>query len=127
MSNELHEGENIREYEVIWIKNGLLHREDGPAIEHSIGYSAWYLKGKKHRIDGPALIWINGDKEWWVNDELHREDGPAVEHSDGFTAWYLNDIQITEEKYNQWLTKKKLHDKLQSSLAASHTEKRGKI
>ena len=30
-----------------WFLNGNLHREDGPAIEWSNGYKAWYLDGKK--------------------------------------------------------------------------------
>lgn len=29
-----------------WYKEGLLHREDGPAIEWSDGGKAWYLEGK---------------------------------------------------------------------------------
>jgi len=32
-----------------------LHREDGPAIEHSDGCKWWYLNGKRHREDGPAV------------------------------------------------------------------------
>jgi hypothetical protein len=30
-----------------WYLNGLLHREDGPAIEYTTGRNDWYLQGKK--------------------------------------------------------------------------------
>jgi hypothetical protein len=31
-----------------WCKNGLLHREDGPAVEYLGGAKSWYLEGKKY-------------------------------------------------------------------------------
>jgi hypothetical protein len=52
-----------------WMKNGLLHREDGPAVINSEGDQEWYINGKRHREDGPAIIAFNGKKqEWWIND-----------------------------------------------------------
>ena len=59
--------------------NGLLHREDGPAIEYANGDKFWYINGKCHREDGPAVEYANGSKYWYLNGKLHREDGPAVE------------------------------------------------
>lgn len=57
--------------------NGVIHREDGPAIEYANGAKEWWLNGKKHRIDGAAIEHINirdpfegkvyTAKEWWVN------------------------------------------------------------
>ena len=29
----------------------------------------WYLNGLLHREDGPAVEYANGDKEWYLNDE----------------------------------------------------------
>lgn len=29
-----------------WYFKGLIHREDGPALEFSNGYKAWYLNGR---------------------------------------------------------------------------------
>ena len=29
-----------------WWLNGLLHRENGPAVEYASGYKYWYLNGK---------------------------------------------------------------------------------
>lgn len=35
--------------------DGLLHKEDGPALMLLNGISGWYIHGKKHRLDGPAI------------------------------------------------------------------------
>jgi hypothetical protein len=52
-----------------WLLNGILHREDGPAVEKANGDKVWYLNGKLHREDGPAVEWASGDKTWFLNDE----------------------------------------------------------
>ena len=56
-----------------WLKNGLLHRIDGPAIDLLDGYKEWYVDGKQHRIDGPACEYSDGSKYWWVNDKQVTE------------------------------------------------------
>ncbi len=61
-----------------WFKNGLYHRENGPAIIYLKGREEWFLNGKRHREDGPAIIDFNGKEEWFLNDERHRIDGPAI-------------------------------------------------
>ncbi|MHA6897985.1 hypothetical protein [Ralstonia pseudosolanacearum] len=48
-------------------RNGVLHREDGPAV---VGrdYQAWYRHGLLHREDGPAVIRGRGAgavEEYW--------------------------------------------------------------
>lgn len=48
-------------------ETGLLHRLDGPAVEWSDGYKAWYVNGKRHRIGGPAIIWADGGKQNWID------------------------------------------------------------
>jgi len=87
----------MKEYDVIvyntkteWRFNGILHREDGPAIEYIDGGKMWYVNGVKHRDGGPAVVWYNGTKEWWFNGRLHREDGPAIEYPDGNGSWWIN-------------------------------------
>ncbi|MEZ0261721.1 MAG: hypothetical protein ACAH80_11975 [Alphaproteobacteria bacterium] len=70
-----------------WV-NGLLHREDGPAID-SRYQKAWWVNGKLHRLDGPAREYGDGNKAWWVNGKLHREDGPAKIYR-GVKSWFLN-------------------------------------
>ena len=76
----------------IYYVNGLLHREDGPAIEYTSGTKVWHINGKLHRDNSPAIEWANGNKEWFKNPKRHREDGPAIEHDNGSKKWWLNDI-----------------------------------
>jgi hypothetical protein len=83
-----------------WWKRGKRHREDGPAIEYASGGKEWWVNNQKHREDGPAEISGNGDKSWWVNGQRHREDGPAVEYANGKKEYYLHD-----EWYFAWLYK----------------------
>jgi hypothetical protein len=73
------------EYRVL----GVLHREDGPAIEYSDGTKIWIRYGKRHREDGPAY---DGDEgtSWWINGKRHRTDGPALIYSDGEEEWWIN-------------------------------------
>ena len=55
----------------------LLHREDGPAVEYTDGFKAWYKNGARHRENGPAIEGYDGSKYWLINGKAHREDGPA--------------------------------------------------
>ena len=52
-----------------WCLIGKLHREDGPAVEHTGGTKCWYLNGQRHREDGPAIEWASGTKHWYLNDK----------------------------------------------------------
>ena len=56
-----------------WYFNGVLHREDGPAVEYDNGDTSWFQNGVLHREDGPAVEWnwTNKDKllpvkEWYL-------------------------------------------------------------
>jgi hypothetical protein len=84
-----------------WFLNGVLHREDGPALEHPSGTKEWFLNDKRHREDGPAIVHYDGTKAWFVNDKRHREDGPAVVCFDGYKEWWLNGKVLTEEQFNE--------------------------
>ncbi len=55
-----------------WYRNGLLHREDGPAVEWASGAREWFRDGKHHRDDGPAIEWANAVHYWY-------RDGRRVE------------------------------------------------
>lgn len=49
-----------------WYKNGIMHRDDGPAFENIYGTKYWVSDGFYHRLDGPA--YINGNhSEYWVD------------------------------------------------------------
>lgn len=39
--------------QITWQMNRKTHRENNPAVIHSDGYKAWYLRGKFIRHDGP--------------------------------------------------------------------------
>ena len=52
----------------------ILHCENGPAVERSLGYRAWYRNGKLHRADGPAVQWSETEKEWYLFDVEHSEE-----------------------------------------------------
>ena len=61
------------------------------------GTKHWYLNDQRHREDGPAVECADGSKHWYLNDQLHREDGPAVEGFSGHKQWYLNGQLHREE------------------------------
>jgi hypothetical protein len=98
---------------------GILHREDGPAIEHPDGSKEWWINGAIHREDGPAAEFSDGSKEWYINGKLHRIDGPAVVYPDGHrrflapnnkkhTQWWIIGKRLSPEKeaiLNQWWEK----------------------
>ncbi len=81
------------------------------------GTKEWYKNGLRHREDGPAIEYFNGDKYWYLNGKQHREDGPAVEWFIGDKYWYLNGEKLTEQEFNnrtqvQELTIRELEQKL---------------
>jgi hypothetical protein len=78
-------------------KEGELHREDGPAVEFINGDKEWWINDKRHREDGPACECSNGYKAWYKNGELHREDGPACEYANGNKSWWLNGLLHRED------------------------------
>ncbi len=80
--------------------NKILHREDGPAIEFSIGDKYWYIHGELHRDNEPAIECSNGHKLWYCKNKLHREDGPAITTKLNHNKWYLNGKNYSEEQYD---------------------------
>jgi len=80
------------------LPNGKMHREVGPAVVYLDGDKEWWINGKLHRKNGPAVEINNGDEEWWLDGKLHREDGPAVLQKN-IENWFLNDVEYTEEEF----------------------------
>jgi hypothetical protein len=78
---------------------GMLHRENGPAIDYPNSSAVWYINGKLHREDGPAVSQANGHTEYWLNGKLHRENGPAYISKDGSKQYWLNGIKYNEDAY----------------------------
>jgi hypothetical protein len=54
----------------IWSDDDVIHREDGPAIEHTNGNKDWYKNGLRHRTDGPAVECANRYTEYWINGTI---------------------------------------------------------
>jgi antitoxin component YwqK of YwqJK toxin-antitoxin module len=80
-----------------WRLNGVIHRNDGPAITHTNGVcenrQEYYRHGKRHRDDGPAIIEDGGWFRYYKNGQLHREDGPACRDIDGTEMFcYENEL-----------------------------------
>jgi len=81
------------------LPSGVLHNENGPAIEQGDGSKYWYIDGDRHR-DGnlPAIEMANGDKEWWVEGKRHRDGGlPAVEKANGDREYWFNGKRHNED------------------------------
>lgn len=47
--------------------NGMVHRLDGPAIEHANGHKEWWVNGKRHRLDGSAIETVNGEGKYYID------------------------------------------------------------
>jgi hypothetical protein len=52
-----------------YLRNGELHRIDGPAIEHPNGAKFWYLNGRQY----------DSEKEWKLEVERREENGTQEE------------------------------------------------
>ncbi len=81
-----------------YVKNGVFHREDGPAVIQLNGTIIWCLDGKKHREGGPAVESVSGYKAWYKNGVLHRNDGPAVTDSDGTEEWWIDGVKTAKDE-----------------------------
>jgi len=60
----------------VYLRNGVKHREKGPAEIGHNGYEAWYQHGIKHRVGGPAVTYPDGRTEYWEKGQLIRSSGP---------------------------------------------------
>ena len=69
------------------------------------GTKFWKLNDKCHREDEPAVEWSDGTIEWFQHGKLHRESGPAVEYASGEKEWYLNNVELSEQEFNQRMSK----------------------
>ena len=72
---------------IFYYKNGLPHREDGPAIIYENGNQDWWLNGLQHRESGPSDEYTNGDKFWFYKDKLYGTDDDFTN-----TTW-INKVQ----------------------------------
>lgn len=54
--------------EVLFLKEGVIHREDGPAMLYK-SMIAYVKNGHYHRLDGPAIIKSDGVEEYLIEDK----------------------------------------------------------
>jgi hypothetical protein len=87
-----------------YYKDGAIHRDGYPAIEHASGKMEWYEQGIRyrkdtqlgtyfynqegylHRENGPARI-CDGLKVWYRDGHIYRKGGPAFEYPNGDSIW----------------------------------------
>lgn len=86
-----------------------------------------YLNDQLHNEEGPAVEYNCGTEKWYFHGQLHNESGPAIDYKDGTFDWYIYGQELSEEKFNEWLIKKNLYEKLDFRLAAKPIQKRVKI
>tara|TARA_B110000503_G_C7058933_1_gene375765 strand:+ start:856 stop:1116 length:261 start_codon:yes stop_codon:yes gene_type:complete len=72
------------------------------------GTKRWTLNGLLHREEGPAIILYDGTKAWYLNNKCHREDGPAVEWFNGCNEWHYHGKRITCKNNQEFLRMIKL-------------------
>ena len=67
------------------------------------GNKRWYINGVLHREDGPAIELKNGTKYWIIDGERHRLDGPACVYPDMVSSWHINGHRVTAQ-ITKWTT-----------------------
>lgn len=88
-----------------WMKRGLLHREDGPAIYDGSGKFQYRYEGQLHRLGGPAEF--DGHWYYWcANGLFHNEDGPAKVGVDGTPDFWALEGKIYASE-QEWKDAKK--------------------
>lgn len=83
------------------IDNKLHSVGDEPAVVYADGTKWWYREGLIHRDNGPAVVHPNGAQEWWLNNQRQRTEYPDSEgiHPDlrGVKQFYENGVLVREE------------------------------
>ena len=73
-------------------------------IKYRNGTKIWYKNGLRHRDEGPAIEWVNGSRFWYKEDKLHRlggqavesANGPAIEHNSGKKEYWIHGKRFKE-------------------------------
>jgi len=63
--------------------------------------------GILHRENGPAVEFKDGTKLYFINNKYHRENGPALEYSSGYGHYYLNDVNYDDKKFKKMTPEEK--------------------
>lgn len=100
---------NPRGYKDVLYRNpeGKLHRLHGPAyISRLYRIESWYKDGLRHREDGPAYI-HNENVIWFYEGKLHRLDGPAVVEGAGPKQYWIHGSRLSPKEYKKEITRRK--------------------
>ena len=107
---------------------GVLHTEDNiPTIIKQNGDKYYYKLGILHRENGPAIQLSNGDKHYYQLGFLHNEDGPAIQLSNGDNKWYKYGVELTEDEFKSEFNDKLLFKKTIEFDGDIRTTKNGKL
>lgn len=83
-----------KEYRTVSSMDLLYHSfDDEPAFTYE-GFSVWMHQGRIHREKGPAIVAPCGSMLYLVNDVLHRTDGPACVWSCGREEWFSHGMRV---------------------------------
>ncbi len=89
---------------IIWRKNGIIHRNDQPALQCVWNYKdtecgwileyRWMYHGLPHNTRGVAVVTVCCDPcyTWYQRGTIHRTDGPAVLDGEYSVVWYKHGI-----------------------------------
>lgn len=84
--------------DVEYYEDGVLHRDDGPAVVRVDGKVVYYYRGCKQRDEeyGPTSFHPKGTMKYYFMGDLHRDEGPAVIRADGTVEYWKRGIRVTE-------------------------------
>lgn len=83
------------------------HRRYGPAyINHSHNIEIWAVDGIIHREDGPAIV-QNKSMVWMRNGLFHREDGPALDTNFCSKQYWINGQRLSPKNYKKEIARRK--------------------
>ena len=69
----------------LWLKNGKIHREDGPAyLTNYNKYTEWYFEGKRHRLGGPAIEPDKYSEQWYIEGNRYTDFDDYARHARKF-------------------------------------------
>ena len=80
------------------------HNPHGPAIVYVDGHKEYWINDKLHNPHGPAVISANGCKVHYINGKLHNPKGPAIVYANGDKEYYINGEELSEAEFTAWQT-----------------------
>ena len=70
--------------------DGDLHNPHGLAVIYANGHKEHYINDNLHNENGPAMVCADGSKRYYINGRLHNPNGPAVVKTSGYKEYYIN-------------------------------------